>query len=141
MIRVIDSSVAFKWVVPETDSDKAILLRDDFRNGLLELHAPDVFPTEVAHALTRAERQRRIPVGIAIPLVRDILNTLPFLQPSLPRLLRATEISSHFRLGIYDCLYVAQAEAENCEFVTADEKLVKKLQPHFSFIVALASLP
>lgn len=141
MKRLIDSSVAFKWVVPEIDSDKALLLRDDYRNGLVELHAPDVFPLEVGHALTRAERQRRIPVGTSIPLLRDLLNTLPVLRPSLAQLLRATEISSHFRLGIYDCLYVAQAEADNCEFVTADDKLVKKLQSHFPFIVALPSLP
>jgi predicted nucleic acid-binding protein len=141
MKRVIDSSVAFKWVVPETHSDKAILLRDDFRNGLLELVAPDVFPIEVGHALTRAERQGRIPVGSAIPLLRDILNTLPLLRPSLPILLRAVEISSQLRIGVCDCLYVALAQAEQCELVTADDKLVRTLQPHFPFIVALASLP
>ena len=104
MRRVIDSSVAFKWVVPETDSDKALLLRDDFRNSLVELIAPDIFPIEIGHALTRAERQGRIPAGSAIPLLRDILNTLPLLQPALPFLLRAVEISSQMRVGAYDCL-------------------------------------
>jgi len=141
MKRVIDSSVAFKWVVPETYSDKALLLRDDFRNALAELLAPDVFPIEVSHALTRAERQGRIPVGSAIPLLRDILNTLPLVHPSLPMLLRAVEISSQLRVGVYDCLYIALAEGENCQLVTADDKLVKNLQPHFPFIVSLASLP
>jgi predicted nucleic acid-binding protein len=142
MKRVIDSSVAFKWVVPETDSDKALLLRDDFRNGLLELIAPDVFPIEVGHALTRAERQGRIPVGTALPLLQDILNTLPLLHPSLPILLRAVEISSQMRVGVYDCLYVALAEGEKCDFVTADDKLVGKLKlPHFPFIISLSSLP
>lgn len=141
MKRVIDSSVAFKWVVPETDSDKAVLLRDDFRNGLVELLAPDVFPIEVGHALTRAERQGRIPVGSAVLLLRDILNTLPLLHPSLAMLLRAVEISSKLRVGVYDCIYVALAEREKSEFVTADDKLVKNLQPHFPFIVPLGSLP
>src|SRR6266496_2092874 len=125
MKRVIDSSVAFKWVVPETDSDKALLIRDDFRNGLVELLAPDVFPIEVSHALTRAERQVGIPVGSALPLLRDILITLPLLHRSLPILLRAVEISSQMRVGVYDCLYVALAEGEKCDFVTADDKLVK----------------
>jgi predicted nucleic acid-binding protein len=69
MKRVIDSSVAFKGVVPEADSDKALLLRDDFRNAVVDLVSPDVFPIEVGHALTRAERQGRIPVGSAIPLL------------------------------------------------------------------------
>ena len=37
MKRVIDSSVAFKWEVPETDSDKATRLRDDFRQAVHNL--------------------------------------------------------------------------------------------------------
>src|SRR5437016_8545497 len=60
MTYVLDASVAFKWEVAETDSDKANLLRDDFRNGIHTLVAPDFFPLELAHALTRAERQGRI---------------------------------------------------------------------------------
>ena len=103
MKRVIDSSVAFKWVVPETHSDKALLIRDDFRNGLMELLAPDVFPIEVGHALSRAEQQGRIPLGSGIPLGRDILNTLPLLHPPRALLLRAVELSSQLRVGVYDC--------------------------------------
>ncbi len=51
------------------------------------------------------------------------------------------EISSTLRVGVYDCLYVALAERETCQLVTADDKLVRNLQPHCSFIVALAALP
>jgi hypothetical protein len=60
MKYVLHSSVAFKWVVPEIDSDKALRLRDDFNRGFVELIAPDVFPSELAHALTRSERQGRL---------------------------------------------------------------------------------
>jgi predicted nucleic acid-binding protein len=35
----------------------------------------------------------------------------------------------------------ALAEREGCEFVTADDKLVAKLQSQFRFIIALSSLP
>jgi predicted nucleic acid-binding protein len=56
MKRVLDSSVGFKWVVPELHSDKALRLRDDYRNSILQLIAPDVYLVEVAHAITRAER-------------------------------------------------------------------------------------
>ncbi len=51
----LDSSVAFKWVVPESDTPKAVTLRDEFRSGVHELISPDVFPTELTHALTRAD--------------------------------------------------------------------------------------
>ncbi len=141
MRYVIDSSVAFKWVVREVDSDKADRLRDDFRNAVHKLLAPDVFPVEVGHALTRAERQRRIPVGTAVPLLADVLRTLPALHSSVPFLLRACTISSRAHIGFYDCLYVALAEREGCDFVTADARLLANLQLQFPFIVPLSSLP
>jgi len=45
------------------------------------------------------------------------------------------------RIGFYDCLYVALAEREGCELVTADDKLLKNLRPTFPFILALSSMP
>src|SRR5262245_12015805 len=94
-----DSSVAFKWVVTELDTPRAIRLRDDFRAGVHELIAPEVFPYELAHALTRAERQGRIPVADAAVRLIDVLTTCPILIPSLPLLPRATDISSRTRVG------------------------------------------
>lgn len=140
MKYVIDSSVAFKWAVPEPYSDKASQLRTDYENGVHDLLAPDVFPIEVGHALTRAERQNRIPVGAAVPLLTDVLRTLPTLHASVDFLLRACDISSTARVGIYDCLYVALAESEQCQFVTADSKLVNALQPKFPQIIHLLAM-
>ena len=51
MKYVIDCSVAFKWAVMEIYRPKAVLLRDDFRNGVHELLAPDHFPSEIGNAL------------------------------------------------------------------------------------------
>jgi predicted nucleic acid-binding protein len=141
MKYVLDSNIALKWVLAEPDSAKAKQLRDDYQNAVHELLTPDVFPVEVAHALTRAERQGKIAVGQAAILWSDVLSTPPRLEPSGPILPRAIDISSQFRQGVYDCLYVALAERENCELVTADDKLVRKLQPQFPFIVPLSSLP
>src|SRR5437016_654637 len=110
MKYVNDSSVAFKLVVWETDSDKAERLREDFRNAVHELISPDVFSIELAHALTRAERQGRIPIGQAGLLWADVLSESPQFFPSGPLIPRAIEISSAMRIGVYDCLYVALAE-------------------------------
>jgi predicted nucleic acid-binding protein len=141
MKYVIDSSVAVKWAIPETDTSKALQLREDFRNGVHHLLAPDVFAIEAAHALTRAERQKRISVGESKVFLTDILKTAPLFHPFYPLLLHACDISSIMRAGVYDCLYVSLAEQEGCEFVTADDKLVKNLQRAYPFIKALASLP
>mgnify|MGYP001608937228 CR=1 FL=1 len=141
MKYVLDSSVAFKWEVPETDSDKANLLRNDYRNALHELLAPDFFPLELAHALTRAERQARILVGQANLYWTDAMTTPPVLFPSLPLAIRAIDLSSLLHIGVYDCLYVALAEREKCDFITADDKLMNNVQKQFPFVRHLQSLP
>lgn len=141
MKYVLDSSVALKWVLTEPDSAKANQLRADFRNAIHELLAPDVFPVEIAHSLTRAERQGRILAPQSGVLLTDVLTSCPALHPSFSLLLRATEISSRLRIGVYDCLYVALAEREQCQLVTADAKLIKNLQGQFPQVVELAALP
>ncbi len=120
MKYVLDASVALKWVLTEADSAKALDLRDQFRKQLHELLAPDIFLSEAAHALTRAERKGIIKQGEAAILLADILSTPPDLHPVRPLLPRAVDISSQMRVGYYDCLYVALAERENCRMVTAD---------------------
>jgi predicted nucleic acid-binding protein len=73
MRHVLDSSVALKWVLPEADSAKALRLRDEYRNGLHELLAPDIFPSEIANGLVSAERQKRIRTGESAIFLNDIL--------------------------------------------------------------------
>jgi len=141
MKLVIDSSVAFKWVVLEVDSDSALRLRDDFVSGSHELIAPSIFPIELAHALTRAERQARVNHRQALVLLTEVLQLGLDLHESLALLPRAVELSSSMRIGVYDCLYVALAERESCELVTADSRLVNVLQPTLPFILPLAALP
>ncbi len=141
MKYVLDANVAFKWAVVEADTPKARQLRDDHQNGIHEVLAPDIFPVEIAHGLTRAERQGRITPAEGAAFLQQIMKAAPPLHPYIPLLPRAYAISSAMRVGVYDCLYVALAEQESCELVTADDKLIKNLGPAFPFIVSLASLP
>jgi hypothetical protein len=57
MKYVLDASVGIKWVMNDVDSAQARRLRDDFRKRIHELIAPDSFPLEAAHALTKAGRR------------------------------------------------------------------------------------
>jgi predicted nucleic acid-binding protein len=141
MKYVLDASVAFKWEILEVDTDKARRLRDDWRLGIHEFHAPDVFPVELIHSITRAERQRRITTAEGADFAALALFELPHLHDSVALLPRAYEISSSFRIGVYDGLYVALAEREGCEFVTADARISTNLAAAFPFIVLLSTLP
>ncbi len=124
MIYILDACIGIKWVLPEIDSDKALALRDDFRNQVHELIAPDPFPTEVAHALTRAERKGLITPEDGAKKFTQLLTALPQIYPALSLLPRAYELSSQVRLGVFDCLYIALAEREQCQCVTADKRML-----------------
>jgi predicted nucleic acid-binding protein len=141
MKYVLDASVALKWVLPEKDTPKAVSLRNAYRQQLHELVSPDVFPGELAHALTKAERRGILVPPEAARRLLLVLRAAPRLYPYLPLLRRAVEISSQSRVGVFDCLYVCLAEREGCEMLTADDRLVKNLQLQFPFVVSLASLP
>lgn len=139
-MSVLDASVALKWVMPETDTPKAVRLRAEFRQGIRALIAPDVFPFEVGHALAKAERQRIIAQGAGERKLLSVLRAAPNLRPSLPLLHRAYQIASKARIGVWDCLYVVLAEREGCDLITADKRLVNALQKDFPFITDLAML-
>lgn len=140
MKYVLDASIALKCVLLEAGTDKALALQQDFQNGIHELIAPDTLYVEVAHALTRASRRRIIPPSDVEPKFADVLAATPRIYPHIPLLSRAIELSTQFSIGVYDCLYVALAEWESCELVTADQKLVNALHPTHAFVIHLSSL-
>jgi predicted nucleic acid-binding protein len=140
MNYILDASVALCWLIRRPLTPKALRLRDDYRQSVHRLLAPSIFPAEAASALTKSERQKLIPVGQARLLLDDILSDLPQIYSFAPLLRRATDISSQTRAGLYDCLYVALAEREGCELVTADERLLSSLGQQFPFVITLSSL-
>lgn len=140
MRYVLDSAVALRWVLPEEDASKAMQLRQRLWDGHDEMFAPEVFAVEVAHSLTRAERQHRILLGQAKQFLGLILAAPPNFYPSLSMIDRAVEISSTHRIGVYDCLYIALAEQLGCDMITCDERLVANLQPFGFPVVSLSSI-
>ena len=143
MKRVIDACTAFKWAMVEIDSGKALRIRDDLRQGTCTLLAPDLFPAELASALLTAQRKGRI--SHFAPLLYGILSEgveLHDTAPLLPAVVRiVASITSGMRFSLYDCLYVALAEREDCELVTAGDRLVRVFQTQYPFVTALSSMP
>jgi predicted nucleic acid-binding protein len=138
---VIDTSVDIKTYVPEQDSGKAIRLRNEYHQGVHQLIAPDIFPTEICNVLMILERSGKIKPGQADLFFRQFLSQVPPLFAAIPLLPRALEIAKQFQQTVYDCLYVALAEREGYDLVTADDKLVKAVAPTLPFVLALSSVP
>jgi len=141
MKLILDASVSLRWVLPDSQSAAALKLRVEFQNQVHDLLAPDGFIGENANGLIKAERQKLIDLGSAAIHHADVMSTPPKFFSFPPFVPRAIMIASQTRAGFYDCLYVALAESENCELVTADQRLIRNLQAFFPFIRSLASMP
>jgi predicted nucleic acid-binding protein len=141
MKYVLEASVAAKWYLHDPFFVKAMQLRSGFHTGRHELLAPDTLPADCGAILTTAERQGILDPGEAVRDARDLALVRIQLHPSLPLLERASVIALETRLTIYHSLYVALAERESCELLTADQKLLRKIRKKFTFVVDFASLP
>jgi predicted nucleic acid-binding protein len=120
---VVDASITIKWLVPEVLSEAADRLRD----GAHDLVAPDLVLVEVANALwkkTRAEEISAREADAALDLVRQSGIDL---HPTGPLLPRAMEMARRLDHPVYDCAYLALAEREQAAFVTADQRLLRRL--------------
>ncbi len=126
MKYVLDACVALKTLlVNEADADLALIFMDDARAQVHQIIAPDTLPIEMCHVLTKAERQGEIQKGEGQQLFAKFLKDCPTLYPYGDLLDRAMQLSSDFRLGVFDCLYLALAEEESCPVVTVDKRFLQ----------------
>jgi predicted nucleic acid-binding protein len=138
---VVDASVAAKWFLPEPNKDKAEELLRDFIDEKIDLIAPDLIVAEVSNLLWKRSTLRGdISVAQAAQSCANFLAIGLILQPSITLAASALKLASQERHSIYDMFYLALAEQNGCEFVTADEKLVNKLGGKFRLVRWLGDL-
>ena len=134
---VVDASVAAKWVLNEPDSPAARRL---FTRGTLL--APDLLWAELGSLLWRRHRQGEFSAPEAREMMID-LRTLPVRSHALfPLLPLALEIGMAISHSVYDCIYLALADREDCRFVTADRRLRNAVGsgPWAPAVISLAEL-
>jgi predicted nucleic acid-binding protein len=126
---VVDASVAIKWVVEEEGSADAL---DLITRPLV---APDLFQAEIGAVLAKKLRQREIGIEQARLGFSEILERVSLL-PMIALGARAFELALSLHHSIYDCYYLALAEANGWFLVTADRAFVTKVgtTPHGPFI-------
>lgn len=134
---VVDASVVVDWVAPGVAAGTpALKCLRQLVDGAAELMAPARLHEEVGEALLAGVRQGRWS-GAAADRAFAALRRLPVrLQDDADLTRRAWELSrSHDDRAIAELLYVALAEREGTELVTADAGLRRSLS-HVVRIVA-----
>lgn len=134
---VVDASVVVDWVAPGTDPGlPAVALLARLAAEEAELLAPRLLTEEVSNALLTGIRRARWS-GAEADRARTLLRQLPVRFVDEPRDLdRAWDLARRYDdHPICDMLYVALAERQRTQLVTADTAL-REVLPEFDWIVA-----
>ena len=132
----VDASLAIKVVVPETGSDKADCLFNQWATEETRLIAPVFFEVETDSILRQKVSLRRELTVAEAQRAFASLQGLPIKTTHSPEQReRAWEIAREFQFPtVYDATYLALAELHQCEFWTADEKLFKQVRDKLTFV-------
>ena len=119
---VIDASIAIKWVIEEEGTPLALTLRREAK-----LLAPELLVAECANILWKKARRNELSREEALLAARLLQTAAIELVPTRSLLAAATRIAIELDHRAYDCLYLALAIENDCRFVTADERFLRKL--------------
>jgi predicted nucleic acid-binding protein len=122
-VKVVDASVAFKWLVDETGTEAALGIAR--ANDLI---APDLLWSEVANGLWRKALQGDIDGQSALSVL-SILDRMISERIASPDLMySALDLAISLGHPVYDCVYLALARHRSIPLVTADERLINKVR-------------
>lgn len=120
---VVDASVAIKWFIPEIHSEAAVQAR-----GLRQrLHVPAFLTLEIGNVVAKKIRRGELTREDGKTVLKE-LQHLPLQRHADERLFPAAyELALDTQRCLYDCLYLALAEAIDGRMVTADRKFFNAL--------------
>jgi predicted nucleic acid-binding protein len=122
-LLVVDASVVLKWFLIEDGRPEAMTLQSAH-----DVLAPDLVIAETLNGLWKAVRKNLVPRAQFDAIVPLLGRSFSRLVPSAELAERAWEITMSLDHPVYDAFYVALAWREECQFVTADKRLLQKVQ-------------
>jgi len=124
-IIVVDASVVAKWFIDEEYTGEALKMREDYKNGVVDLWSTQLMPFEVLNALRyNPEFSQKEVEKAANALSRYRIALYPLLNDLREPCVR---IALKYGITIYDASYVALSQFLNKQLYTADENLLAKV--------------
>jgi len=121
MTLVVDASVAAKWFIQEPETPFADVIRN-----AESVIAPDLIIAEVMNAAWKHVRLRHISPEHARSIAVNLPRAFAKVIPSVELAVRVLEIAVALDHPVYDAFYLAAAEREDTQLVTADGRLFQR---------------
>jgi predicted nucleic acid-binding protein len=132
----VDASVVAKWVLPvEMYQENALKLRDDHVSERAELFAPTILTAEVANALWRAVKLKRLTEEDAQEALKTLGDTkIVLCELDWYQISQVLKIACMLDSAIYDAAYLFLSDKIEAQLVTSDTKLYEKTKEHFNVL-------
>lgn len=125
---VVDASVAAKWGFPEESHEQAAALLDVALAESGVLMAPDLILSELGNLVLTKIRSGEVTREDGEAVFEDFMSAPIELVPSSELAREALALGLTTKCSFYDGLYLALAQAFKVQLVTADRKLLRRLQ-------------
>lgn len=125
---MIDTSVALKFYLPEEGHEEALGLLEAEESGAVELLAPGTILPEGFNAIAQQRKRGPLDAEDAGEAWDELLRAPIYTYATEDLIERAAEIALETDAIVYDTLFLALAEDARTVMVTADGKLLKKLE-------------
>jgi len=123
---VPDTSVVIKWFRQgEILAEQALALRAAYLDGHLQVSVPTLLAYELTNVLRYKDDLETAQVEEAVQSLFDL--GLQWAPPSAVVMRRAAVIARDADATVYDATFAALAESLDASFVTADERLARRL--------------
>jgi predicted nucleic acid-binding protein len=132
---VVDASAILKWyLIDEAHGAQALALLQQCTAGELEILAPSLLTYELMNGLVIAGRRTRLDQNTISLSFRGFMSLgIRFYEVSL----FADKVLHYCRLygrSVYDSSYMALAEQEGVDLITADERLFNSVQKDLPWV-------
>lgn len=135
MTICVDASLVLKWLLPEEGSVEALQLLEQWRIKEEVLIAPSLIDYEVGSALRQKVVRKKV-------RAEDLFPVLSFYKDSGLLLFHLADLvdqavaaaASFEEPTIYDVAYLLTAKQQRADYVTADLRFCRKVQPIYSFV-------
>lgn len=125
--RVLDTSVVVKWFFAEEGSDRAEILLKELEDETARAIVPLSLYYEFCNVLW-VKRHKGLTEATASAIWRELIQLPLEVVEGIDLLPQSLTFSFQHEISPYDAVFVILAQNQECDFITADDALWRKLR-------------